>query len=340
MPRLVLDKLYQLTLPTPFPVGPVNVYLASDDPITLIDTGPRDDATRAALDDELRALGLARSDVRRIVITHAHADHYGLAAEIVRDGAARSTRVEVWTHAYNRIWLEDYEAERVRRLMFYGQILIESGIPPEERERLAGARRGMGRLGEAVGIDREIGEGGALSFAGKTWRALHMPGHAGGMLCFFEPGSRTLLSSDHLLRDISSNPVVEPAPDLTAPKPRRLVEYLREIQRAADLQPAIAWTGHGEPITDVRKLVRQRTLFHNRRAQRILDLMGGREVTAYEIAGPLFGQLSGIDSFLALSEVIGHLEWLEDQRRLQSVRRGEVVYWRITQSGGVSPPPD
>ena len=328
MPRLVLDQLYQLTLPTPFQVGPVNVYLAGDDPITLIDTGPRDDATRAALDDELRALGLARSDVRRIVITHAHADHYGLAAEIVRDGAARSSHAEVWTHAYNRIWLEDYDAERIRRLMFYGQILIESGIPPEERERLAGARRGMGRFGEAVSIDREIGEGDTLIFAGQTWRALHMPGHAGGMLCFFEPESRTLLSSDHLLRDISSNPVAEPPPTPGAPRPRRLVEYLRELRRAADLHPSIAWGGHGEPIHDVNRLVRQRIHFHERRAQRILDVIGDGGMSAFEIAAPLFGKLDPIDSFLALSEVIGHLQWLEDQHRVECRPHGEVVRWR------------
>ena len=324
MPRHILDHLYQITLPTPFPVGPVNVYLATDEPITLIDTGPRDAATRQALVEELRALGLERGDIRRILVTHAHSDHHGLATEIVRGGDG----AEVWTHPYNRIWLEDYEVERARRLAFYSQLVRESGVPPDERERMALARRGMGRFGEAVRIDRELGEGDRLAFAGKTWRVLHMPGHAGGMLCFFEPESRVMLSSDHLLRDISSNPIVEPPPHLGAPKPRRLVEYVREIQRAADLHASIAWPGHGEPITDVDKLVRQRLMFHSRRAQRIVSLLVNGEMTAYEVSRPMFGRLSPIDSFLALSEVIGHLEWLEEQRRVESFRRGETVYWR------------
>lgn len=324
MSKLVLDCLYQLTLPTPFGVGPVNVYLATDDPVTLIDTGPRDDATRLTLDDELHALDLARSDIRRIFITHAHSDHYGLAAEIVRD----SPQAEVWTHPYNRAWLEDYETERVSRLMFYNQILSESGVLPEDRERMAGGRRGVGRYAESVRVDHELNEGDRVRFASRNWNVLHMPGHAGGMLCFFDPDSRTLLSSDHLLRDISSNPIVEPPPNTGAPKPRRLVEYLREMQRAAELQPAIAWTGHGEPITDVNKLVRQRRHFHTRRAQRILEVIGDGESTAYQIAGPMFGKLGAIDSFLALSEVIGHLEWLEDQNRVEQARRGEAVYWR------------
>ena len=324
-PRLVLDHLYQLVLPTPFGVGPVNVYLASDDPITLIDTGPRDPATRDALDAELQALGLARADIRRIVVTHAHSDHYGLAADIVR---AASAPVEVGTHPYNRAWLQDYEQERVQRLMFYKRIMDESGVPPEEQQRIAGARRGVGRYAEAVRIDRPIVEGDRLTFAGRAWTALHMPGHAGGMVCLFEPDSRTLLSSDHLLRDISSNPVVEPPTRAGDAKPRRLVEYIREIKRAADLRPSVAWGGHGEPIHDVRRLVRQRLHFHERRAQRILDAIGDGERTAFEIAVPLFGKLGAIDSFLALSEVIGHLEWLEDQRRLEAVPRGEAIYWR------------
>lgn len=324
MPRLVLDHLYQLELPTPFAVGPVNVYLATDEPITLIDTGPRDDATRAALDAELSRLGLACSNIQRILITHAHSDHFGLAGEIVR--AASS--IEVWTHPYNRAWLGDYEAERAARLAFYTRILLEAGVPPEERERIEKGRRESGDVAEAVQVDRAIDEGASVTFAGKDWAVYHMPGHAGGMVCFFEPESRTLLSSDHLLRDISSNPVVEPSPSPDLPRPHRLVEYLREMQRAADLHPAIAWTGHGEPITDVRKLVRQRARFHTRRAQRIAGLIDAGETTAYQIALPLFGKLGPIDSFLALSEVIGHLDWLEEHGRVEGAPCDGVMYWR------------
>jgi glyoxylase-like metal-dependent hydrolase (beta-lactamase superfamily II) len=331
MPRPVLDHLYQLTLPTPFAVGPVNVYLATDDPVTLIDTGPRDDPTRVALDMELNALNLTQCDIQRIVITHAHSDHYGLAAEIVRHGTVRA---EVWTHPYNHAWVQDYEHERANRLAFYKRVMDEAGVPPDDQERMTSARRGVGRYAEAVTVDREINEADRLTFAGRAWNVLHTPGHAGGMICFFDPASRILLSSDHLLRDISSNPVVEPPhshPRSEAvAKPRRLVEYVREMQRVADLLPSIAWTGHGEPIHDVSKLVRQRLAIHSRRAQRIVETIADRELPAFEITEPLFGQRGAIDSFLALSEVIGHLEWLEDQHRVEAVRRGEVVYWRRT----------
>ena len=70
------------------------------------------------------------------------------------------------------------------------------------------------------------------------------------------------------------------------------------------------------------------------RAQRMVDLIGADERSAYQIAEPLFGRLEGIDAFLALSETIGHLDWLEEQGRIEAVRRDEVIYWRKVSGHG------
>ncbi len=139
-------------------------------------------------------------------------------------------------------------------------------------------------------VDRTLEEGDEIELADRAWRVYHTPGHAGGLICLFDPQSRVLLSNDHLLRDISSNPVVEPDPD-GGPRPHRLVQYIQHMQRMADLEPSVAWTGHGHEIHDVHKIVRQRLHFHERRAQRILDLIGAEERSAYQIAEPLFGRL-------------------------------------------------
>jgi hypothetical protein len=102
-----------------------------------------------------------------------------------------------------------------------------------------------------------------------------------------------------------------------------------------------AWTGHGHPIHDVHKVVRQRLRFHERPAQRILNLIGTEERSVYQIAEPLFGRspsappprcggqgVSGTEAFLALSETIGHLDWLEEQGRIKMVKRDDVIHWR------------
>lgn len=334
MPHAILNKLYQLVVPTTFASGPVNLYIATDDPITLIDTGPRINISRSALDQELKALHLQRSDIERILITHAHTDHFGLAHEIVQESSA-----EVWTHPYNRPLLEDYKAERARQLVFWASILNESGVPRDQIDLISKYRQRFQHYAEATRVDRDIIEGDTIAFAESTWRAYHMRGHAGGLVCFFDKESRILLSNDHLLRDTSSNPIVEPAArtaqvvnnaaaaQQAKSKPRRLVEYIRELQRTADLEPSIAWTGHGEPIHDVVALIQRRMHFYTRRAQRIIETLKASTQTAYEITKPLFGKLNPIDSFLALSKIIGHLEWLEDQGRVEVLRRDGVAHW-------------
>ena len=322
MAKQVSEKLYQVMIPTPFKVGPVNCYVATARPITLIDTGTKWDESRRAWQTELAELGLKIEDVQRIIITHAHADHYGLAAEIVRASGAA-----VWTHRHNQAMLEADETIRAQRDAFYLQLLTEAGVPPEQRQRVADSRRGGNRYAEAVSIDRILEEGDEIELADRTWRIYHTPGHAGGLICLFDPQARVLLSNDHLLRDISSNPVVEPDPG-GGPRPHRLVQYLHHLQRMADLEPGVAWTGHGHEIHAVHKTVRQRLHFHERRAQRILDLIETEERSAYQIAEPLFGRLQGMDSFLALSETIGHLDWLEERGRIEAVQRDSVIYWK------------
>jgi glyoxylase-like metal-dependent hydrolase (beta-lactamase superfamily II) len=322
MPNHVIDGLYQIEIPTPFKVGPVNCYVTTTEPITLIDTGTRGDESRAALVAELAVLNLQVSDIRRVIITHAHADHYGQAAEIVR-----ASNADVWTHRHNRVQLEAYETIRAERNAFYVQIMIEAGVPLEQRQRVVDGRRIGDPYAEAVQVDRVVDEGDEIELADRTWRVYHTPGHAGGLICLFEPIARVLLSNDHLLRDISSNPVIEPDPD-GGPRPHRLVQYIQHMQRMADLEPVIAWTGHGHPIHDVHRVVRQRLHFHERRAQRMVDLIGTEERSAYQIAEPLFGRLSGTEAFLALSETIGHLDWLEEQGRIEAIQQDEVIYWR------------
>jgi glyoxylase-like metal-dependent hydrolase (beta-lactamase superfamily II) len=323
----VLPNLYQIVVPTPFAVGPVNCYVASTDPVTLIDTGPRQSDSRAALHAGLSELGLTVHDVRRIIITHAHADHYGLAAELVRESGA-----EVWTHRHNRVMLENYESIRAQRNDFYLQIMTESGVPADERQRVADSRRVGDRFAESVPVARTLAEGDRVEMAGRVWQIYHMPGHAGGLITLFDAESRVLLSNDHLLREISSNPIVEPDPD-GGPRPHRLVQYIQHLQRAVDLKPSVAWTSHGGPVHDVEKLVRQRLHFHERRAEKILLMIGDGERSAFQIAEPLFGRLNGIDSFLALSETIGHLDWLEERGQVETITREGVIYWRRKKDG-------
>jgi len=98
-------KIIPISVPTPFYIGPVNVYLIAEDPITIIDTGPKTKEAVTALRDGLRVNGFRVSDIRRIVLTHAHEDHCGLARSLRDEAKNAEVLVHEWEtgHRHSRL---------------------------------------------------------------------------------------------------------------------------------------------------------------------------------------------------------------------------------------------
>jgi glyoxylase-like metal-dependent hydrolase (beta-lactamase superfamily II) len=320
-----LKHLHAIELPTPFPVGPIVVYLADapGEPLTLIDTGPRTLDARATLESHLDNLGYAVADLKRILVTHAHADHYGLAADL-----AAASNAQVWTHPWNIPTLADYEAERERRVSFYADILKEAAVPSGVMVTVGRATRGMGYFAQRVAVDAPLRGGERLRLAGRDWDVLHTPGHAAGLICLYESSSQLLLSSDHLLADISSNPVVEPPLPGETQRPRSLALYRSSLQRVAALEINLALPGHGPVIHDVARLVSHRLDFHQRRLERVMDTLHHAVCTTWEITDALFPDRTPLDTFLAVSEVIGHLDLLEMDGKIVGRKVRGVFRWR------------
>jgi len=272
------------------------LYLAEGEPLTLVDVGPRYDPAREELEKGLAGCGYRVADLERIILTHAHADHCGLAAELVRAAGA-----EVLTHAANLPWLAD-DAD-AQRSVFYGEVMHWAGVPVEVMMAMARMRRGIGRYAEPLVPDCTLADSDVLRLGGEDWQVLHTPGHMGGLVCLYQPQRRLLISSDHLLRDISSNPIVEPPAPGETERPRCLVEYMAQLRRVAALDVALALPGHGPSITDHRALIRERLAFHKARARRVLEILDDGTFT-------------------------GHLEWLEVEDRVTHDERDGVARWR------------
>ncbi len=315
--------LHLIVLPTPFPVGPVNVYLAEGRELTLIDTGPRTDETLVALRQGLAEHGYTLADLRRIIVTHAHIDHFGLVPDIRAESGA-----QVYTHRRNREWLANYDTERERRFEFYRRVFHCAGVPEEVAQRILETNRHVMRYASQSPVDGLLDDGDVLALSGDDWQVLHTPGHSGGAICLYQPQRRLLISGDHLLRDITSNPLVEPPLLGENGRRRSLVEYLDSLARVARLEVDVALPGHGQPITDHRALIAERFAFHETRKAHILRVMDGETLTIHHISNRIFPKLSTLDSFLAISEVLGHLDVLEDEGRVVSSRQNGVMYYR------------
>src|SRR5215471_14726395 len=115
-------RIEKLVIPTPFPVGPINIYMVVDDPITLVDTGPKTDQAVATLREQLGKLGFKTEDVKRIVLTHTHEDHCGLAGTLQRESGAR-------------VYVHEWESQNIsdrRRTRVDPDLLKRAGAPGEE----------------------------------------------------------------------------------------------------------------------------------------------------------------------------------------------------------------
>jgi len=318
----VTPGIQLLAVPTPFPVGPVNVYLLEGQPLTLLDVGPRTPEAMAALNAELRALGHSLSEIEQVVITHAHHDHFGQARDVIE-----ASEATLLSYHENRYPLEHFETWWEQRIDFVADLMLEEGAPPDSLGEIE-VIRGFAQYAASVSPVQPLGDNDELPMGGRVWRALHTPGHARGQLCFYDEQEKLLISGDHLLRDITANPVLEtPRPGMTE-RPRSLPDYIASLKRIRELEVEMVLPGHGESVYDHRALVDEILMHHQVRGALILQLLRDRDHTVYELGVALFGgQLPGVELFLVMSEIIGHLDVLDLQGKVGRLERDGRAVW-------------
>ena len=314
--------IHLISIPTPFPVGPVNVYLLEGDPLTLLDAGPLTDEAREALQTGLGGLGYALRDVEQLVITHAHHDHFGQARRIVEESGAT-----LLSSRENRYPLEEFDTWWEDRIAFVSDLVIKEGAPVESLGEMD-IVRGIGQYAAPVAELTPLDDGDEVRMGGATWQALHTPGHALGHLCFYHQESRLLLSGDHLLRDITSNPVLETPRRGKRERPRSLPDYIQSLRRVRDLDVERALPGHGAPVHDHREHIDSILTHHAVREALILQILREGDRTVYELGVALFGgELPGVELFLVMSEIIGHLDILELEGKIRHLEQDGRGVW-------------
>lgn len=286
----------------------MHTYLVEGEPLTLIDTGPYTPDALRALRAGLADLGYAPSDLERIVITHAHTDHFGLTGVL-----AEASGAQVWAHALARPAIEDWADYNAQREPFWYDVLLASGVPAAQAEQSARLYQGMRRLQTHTHVDRLLDEGDSFEMAGQAWQALYCPGHSPTLICFYQPESRLLIGNDHLLAHISSNAIVEPPLAGESERRKPLIDYWRSLCRVFELDTALVLPGHGEAVADHRSLISQRFTFYEQRLARLRSELANEPRTVWQLAGALFRKLDAVDTFLAASEIIGHLDVLADK---------------------------
>jgi glyoxylase-like metal-dependent hydrolase (beta-lactamase superfamily II) len=323
-----LAGIHRLAIPTPFQVGRVNAYLIEDSPLTLIDSGPNSAKALDELEQALAARGHAIEDIELLIVTHQHIDHFGLASIL-----ARRSRAEV--AALDRLapYLARFGEQAELDDLFAERIMLRHGIPADVVAALRAVSASFRAWGSAVEITRPLKDGAELRLRDRSLRILHRPGHSPSDTVFLDESRSILFAADHLIKHISSNPLLarplddDPAGRSSSDRrPRALITYLGslELTRAMDL--SIVLPGHGQPIVDHVALIDERFRLHRRRAEKIHSLILSRPRSAHEIAQELWGNVAVTQAYLTLSEVLGHLDLLlADGRAAEREQRGGVI---------------
>lgn len=315
-------NIIPISIPTPFYVGDVNVYLIREDPLTLVDVGPKTPEAANALRQRLAEHGVAFADVRRIVLTHAHEDHCGLAKQVRDEAKHAEIFVHDWEtgHLFGRLAHEEHR-----------ELMNRSGVPDKVFEEMQGLYEDISLLTDSLeeGDTTPLVDDMELEFSSGSLRVLHTPGHTPGSCSFIREADRTIICGDCVLKRITPNPILSPDPVDPSRRFRSLAEYLVSLARLRSFAPTLIYGGHGEPVYDFEEIFNRYVRAIDDRQKKVIGMVGKDGTTAFEVAQRLFPESFDHDvhRFLALSEAIAHLDHAESEGKIAvEIASGVEIY--------------
>ena len=304
--------IFWVRMPLPFALNHINLWvLDGGDHWVIVDSG----VAIAAIRDHWRALfagPLAGKPVGRVIITHYHPDHIGLAGWLAHTWGVvpEMTRGE-WLMA-RMLTLDNADHPPAESVDFYAR----HGWPEAAVSRMrasSGGRFAAGVHRLPIGY-RRLRDGDCTQIGGREWRIVTGSGHSPEHACLLCEADGLLISGDQVLPRITSNISVYPG----EPEADPLGEWLDSIARFRLLDAGLrVFPAHGQPFERLHVRLDQLEADHRAKLE-ALQAACATPLTAYESFSIMFRRPIGADEIqMATGEALAHLHWLE--------RRGQVV---------------
>lgn len=299
-------------------------YLVKDgDDTVLIDCGWNTDSAYAALETGMKEHGSHPNEITKLVITHVHPDHYGMAGRLKQLSSCE-------------LILHEKDAEVITARYFAPKGLVDdmasfmenNGVPPMESPNMSRGSMGMIGMVAAVPPDTEVKGGETFKVGDFDFEIIWTPGHSPGHICLYEPNRKILLTGDHILPTITPNVSIN-----TQTHGSPLGDYMRSLHLLVDLDVDIVLPAHEFEIHDLKKRVHEIEGHHEERLNEMVNCVDSGGSTAWEVAGRVkwaTGTLKDFEAHMqraAVGETLAHLEYLFEQGRLAKVIRGKHLYW-------------
>ncbi|SIR15780.1 Glyoxylase, beta-lactamase superfamily II [Haladaptatus litoreus] len=309
----------RLSIPTPFQIGPVNAYLSGR---TLVDPGPGSEEAWTALLEGLEGNGMGPTDIEQVLVTHPHPDHFGLAKRLREAGA----RV-VASHDTASI-IRDFVSRLEYEQSYFADFFDKSGMARTTAETVTNLPEAYLSVSPGVETDLELADGESVTVDGVDLTAESVQGHAPGetIFTFEESGKSKAIVGDHVLADITPNPLLQPPMETGGNRPRVLPAFNRSLSELRERELDYIFPGHREEIGNPTGRIGEILEAHEDRTENVRELVEG-PTTAFDVMEGLFDDLPATEYFPGMSEAVGHLDVLEERGDVSRQEQGGVVMY-------------
>ncbi len=316
----VWDNIYKIELPIPFPLKTTNVFFVEEPPRTLIDTGIKTESSFEALKEGLETIGFGLHAIERILITHGHIDHYGQAKTL---SSLSGAPIYIHSKEYGKI------RSIIHSLGFLKSILLRNGAPKALVDEAIYYIESFQALADPLEEAFFLNDGDSIPFRSMTWRTIHCPGHSPGLICFYWPEKKILFTGDHLLKEVTPNPILNVSENTFPLRYPSLREYLASLEKIERMDISLLLPGHGEEIQDAKGLIQKVFVHHQERMDLVLTVLSKGEKTPFEIAMALFPDVPPSEIFLGISEAVGHLDILREKGSVRVKEKEGKDYYSL-----------
>ncbi|WP_408007997.1 MBL fold metallo-hydrolase [Pseudalkalibacillus sp. A8] len=294
--------VYPIIVPTSSGLGSFNFYLVEEEgSVSLIDVGINTAKCWDFFNESLGSNGFSLEDLDRIIITHNHEDHVGLVDRIVSE---RDIPVYVPEHSIQRL-KRDKDFFRMR-IEFFARLYREMGCGETGEKQIEKLKAALGDHDKKkVQADLTPIESDPIC----GLKTIHTPGHSPDHLVFLDEEREWLFSGDLLIKHISSNALIEP--DWEGNRLPTLLQHEQSLEKCRSFDVQVVFSGHGAPIENPKDLIEMRLEGIKKKAEKMLNHVKRGVDTASELGKTMYQGKYESQFSLVMSEIIGHLDYLE-----------------------------
>jgi len=293
----------------------VNAFIIQGDEIVLIDSGEDTQQSYDALLSGLKSIHLDIKDIDRIIITHAHVDHIGMAQRV-----AESANAKVWVSERTKAHAIDPTGQwGIRKKLILGT--IKSFFPEEIHASVeANYLSFSGKMSDVwKPIDASFLEfyksEGAIEICGDTWQTIYMPGHSNPQSTFYHEPTGSYIAADMLLK-ISSTPVIEPTLDNDDVREKGILTMLDSYKRLSNYNLKKVYPGHYEIFEDGNRMIETHVNRIYQRTEQCLAIIKNKMPEPISFLDLFQEMYKGRWHMPALIMQIGYLDLLESQGKI------------------------